>query len=209
MVALVGASIASALLVGSDTPTDELSLGLATLLTMSLWPGYLGVPVATAYLRGNGPVVDYTMQIQWIDLPVGLIAGLAAQIGAVVVAWPVARLFDVDTGESAREVVGRASGSGIALMVVVVVFAGPVVEEIFFRGLLFRSIEARSGVPWAIGASAVVFAALHFQPYLAPGLALFGLVAAGLVARTGRLGPAVTAHMAFNGATVAYLLSTR
>ena len=46
--------------------------------------------------------------------------------------------------------------------------------------------------------SSAVFAAIHFQPLQFPGLMVFGLVAGTLVARTGRAGPAVWAHIGFN-----------
>ena len=51
--------------------------------------------------------------------------------------------------------------------------------------------------------TAVLFALVHFQALQLPGLILFGLVAGYLANRYGRLGPAIFAHVGFNGAAVA------
>ena len=92
------------------------------------------------------------------------------------------------------------------MFIVVVGLIAPICEEVFFRGLLFRSFEKRLGAWWALGLSSVLFAATHgqllqFVPLIAAG-AVFGY----LVVRTGRLGPAIVAHMAFNLTTVVSLL---
>jgi membrane protease YdiL (CAAX protease family) len=55
--------------------------------------------------------------------------------------------------------------------------------------------------------SSAVFGAIHFQIYDLPALFGFGVVAALLTVRTGRLGPAVWAHVAFNLTAVVSLLA--
>jgi len=54
--------------------------------------------------------------------------------------------------------------------------------------------------------SAIVFGVIHFQPVDTIPLVLFGALAGGLVARYGRLGPAIWAHVAFNTTAVVSLL---
>jgi membrane protease YdiL (CAAX protease family) len=61
----------------------------------------------------------------------------------------------------------------------------------------------------ALIVSAVLFALAHFQVLQFPGLVLFGMVAGYLAQRSGRLGPAIFAHMGFNAATVVVLISER
>ena len=60
----------------------------------------------------------------------------------------------------------------------------------------------------ALIVSAVVFAAGHFQPLQFPALFAFGLVAGILAQRSGRLGPAIWAHVGFNATTTIALLLT-
>ena len=55
--------------------------------------------------------------------------------------------------------------------------------------------------------SSAVFAAVHFQALQFAGLFVFGLVAALLTVRSGRLGPAIWAHIGFNLTTVTVLRS--
>ena len=86
----------------------------------------------------------------------------------------------------------------------VAVVGAPVVEELFFRGLLLRSLTSAVGTAWAIGIQAVLFGLAHFSPLL--GLANFSVVTiiatAGLVfgitAWWRRIGTSVVAHSAYN-----------
>jgi membrane protease YdiL (CAAX protease family) len=77
------------------------------------------------------------------------------------------------------------------------------VEELFFRGLVLRSLLGRTPVPVALVGSALLFALAHFEAAQFAGLAAFGVVLAVLAWRTGRLTPGIGAHAAFN--TVAVL----
>ena len=92
------------------------------------------------------------------------------------------------------------------LLVLVTVVMAPVVEELFFRGLVLRSAERRWGTAWAIAFSSLLFGITHFEPLQLPPLALFGAIAAILTVRTGRLGPAIWAHVGFNALAIATLL---
>ncbi|HET7718775.1 MAG TPA: CPBP family intramembrane glutamic endopeptidase, partial [Acidimicrobiales bacterium] len=111
-----------------------------------------------------------------------------------------------DVSNEARELVDAASGGGILVLVLVVCIGAPFAEELFFRGLLLRSVEKRWSMPVAAVASVLVFGLTHFQGIQLPALLLFGAVATLLVARTGRLGPAILCHVGFNAWTVFLLL---
>jgi membrane protease YdiL (CAAX protease family) len=68
-------------------------------------------------------------------------------------------------------------------------------------------LERRLGTGWAVAVSSLVFRIIHFQLYDLRALLAFSLVAALLTVRTGRLGPAVWAHVAFNLIAVISLLA--
>ena len=53
--------------------------------------------------------------------------------------------------------------------------------------------------------SGLIFGASHFELLQLPALALVGVFFAVLVVKTGRLGPAIWAHVAFNTITVVAL----
>jgi membrane protease YdiL (CAAX protease family) len=87
-----------------------------------------------------------------------------------------------------------------------VVVLAPVVEELFYRGLVLRAFERRLGPAPALWLTALWFAAAHFQGIQFPILLGVGLVTGLMTQWTGRLGPAIAAHVAFNALTVAVLL---
>nr|MBA3303816.1 CPBP family intramembrane metalloprotease [Acidimicrobiia bacterium] len=110
-------------------------------------------------------------------------------------------------GETAEELTGEASGAfGVALLVLMVAVIAPLLEELFYRGLWLRAIERRFGRVVAVVGSSVLFGAAHLQPFDFPALAGFGAIAAVLTVRSGRLGPALWAHVAFNLTAVISLL---
>ena len=84
------------------------------------------------------------------------------------------------------------------LSFVSIVLIAPVVEETFFRGLLFVGIARRWGAWRGAAASAAVFAATHVDVALLGPAFLSGLVFAGVYRRTGSLWAAILAHTAQN-----------
>ncbi|MCU1545260.1 MAG: hypothetical protein JWP30_360, partial [Homoserinimonas sp.] len=88
------------------------------------------------------------------------------------------------------------------------VVIAPVVEELFFRGMLQRAVSASKLV--AVLASSAIFALIH----LASGYSwvatlstfIVGFAFGSLAARTGRLGGPIIAHATFNGSLVALTL---
>jgi len=186
-----------------------MSLALTALLQVPLWTGYLGVPLWAARRKGNGVVRDFGLRMRWFDVPAGVGAGLATQLILIpLLYFPFSNLIDLDSlSEPARELIDRANDPvGVVLLVLIVAVGAPIIEEIFFRGLVLRSIERRFGTVAAVLGSSLLFGAIHLQLLQLPALAMFGLVAALLTVKTGRLGPAIWAHVAFNGVATAVLL---
>jgi membrane protease YdiL (CAAX protease family) len=94
----------------------------------------------------------------------------------------------------------------VALVVLIAAVGAPLFEELFYRGLFLRAVQRRLGDAAAVAIPALVFGLVHFQPYDFVALVLFG-VAMGVVAlRTGRLGTAIWAHVAFNATALLTLL---
>ena len=179
-----------------------------------LWLGFVGVPIWAAATKGNGWIRDFRVRFRWIDAPIGIVAGLVAQfvivpLVAVPVLWASGKSAD-DLAKPAHDLADRAHGSlGIAIFALIVVVGAPFAEELFFRGLVLRSFEKRYGVAIAVAATSLVFGITHFEALLTLPLAAAGAVFALLAVKADRLGPAVFAHMTFNGATVVSLLAAR
>ena len=195
----------------SELDTDALSIGEVALLQVPLWLGLLGVPLLATRLRGSGPKRDLGLWTTLRDVPIGLAIGVACQLVLVpLVTLPIFIFTDTDQEAleaPARELTDKAEGPGVLVLVLVVVVAAPLAEEVFFRGMLQRTL-ARSLPIWpAMLITSVLFGVSHFQALQLPALAAFGLVLSLLAHRTGRLGRSIWAHVGFNATTVVALLA--
>jgi membrane protease YdiL (CAAX protease family) len=83
----------------------------------------------------------------------------------------------------------------------------PFVEELLFRGLLFRWLGTRMKIPWAVTISSLVFALLHGIPHFIPAITVLGAVLALLVQRSQSLWPAIVAHGTFNSVMIVMIYS--
>jgi membrane protease YdiL (CAAX protease family) len=95
----------------------------------------------------------------------------------------------------------------IAVAVVAVVFAGPLAEELIFRGLVHR-VFSRTWGPWpAIIASSLVFGLIHGEPWYLFGLVAVGLMLAFVWEATGSLTACWLAHAVHNGVSLAVMIA--
>jgi uncharacterized protein len=208
--------------------------GLLLLGALPVWIGLLGTAFWASRRHGTGNLIrNLAMRFKPVDLAIGLGVGLGLRV--VIGLWAV--LAATITGEqptsNLQSVLGNGLGTGLWLIVNMVAIAliGPVIEEIFFRGVGLRSALAsllrRAHAPRfadprhrariAIAATALVFALLHVSEIsdlisalvLLPGLLLAGWIFAWLTVSTGRLGPAIVGHVVFNGVAVLALLVLR
>lgn len=206
MVAALALSIAAAVLDLPHIAALLLNLG-------GLWTGLLGACWLASRRWGSGRLVrDYGLRISGADVGRGLLMSLAARVAAAVVVVPFVLLDERLAGDNTG-VFGDVGYSPLtfAVFAVVVVCGAPVVEELFFRGLLLRSLTTRLGDTAALLIQAGLFALAHFSPLL--GLANFSVVAVigaagiifGITARRWRVGTSVVAHGAFNLVSVVAL----
>ena len=98
-----------------------------------------------------------------------------------------------------------------ALALVAIAIVGPIVEEVYFRGILLRWLRAK--MPRAIAAvpNAALFAATHFRfathigiegLVLTAGLFVFGLFAVAWASATKSLWPSIAAHGMYNATLI-------
>lgn len=210
------ANIAGALVLaaGGYSTTQEIKAAPLTwtfAASVFIWLAFVVVAVWVADHKGDGWVREYHVSLKAVDVPLGIVAGVVAQFVLVnAIAWPILKLSGKsadDLARPAQELADKAHGAGGALLFLLVVgVIAPVAEELFFRGLVFRAFEKRWNQWWALGLSSAFFGLTHFQLLQFLPLTVAGAVFGYLVVRTGRLGPAIVAHMAFNISTVVVLL---
>lgn len=214
--AFVGANVAVAIIVSAtgylNVPVRTWPLWLTTVTLLPLWVAMFIAVIAVSRLRGTGrPRRDFGLSVRPIDAAIGFPTGVLLQMVFVPLLYiPVQWIFGKhDIDKAAKDLTNTATGAGLVLLAVLVIVGAPFFEELFFRGLLMRSFQARVNDGVALVVSATLFGVAHFQLLQLPGLILFGLVAGYLAQRTGRLGASMFAHAGFNAYTIIYLVARR
>jgi uncharacterized protein len=183
---------------------------------VGLWVGLAGAPVVVSWRKGTKSLArDFGLRVgAWWDIPAGLAIGAVAQYALIPLLYLPAELVDPHIRHRLSQPAQQDTGavhSQVALTLALLLLAvgAPIVEELFFRGLLLRSLLVRTSPPLAIIASALLFALAHFEALQFAGLAAFGVVLGALAWRTGRLAPGIAAHAAFNAGAVITLTHLR
>ncbi len=209
LVAQFGGLVTGALVATvSGKPLQTATVPLLFLATTGLWLGYGVGPLITSRVRGRGPLADYGAELRLVD-GWALVIGAATQLVLLpVLYWPLLRwVIKDDPGEVARSLTDRVNTpTDVVLLTLMVVVIAPAVEELFYRGLLLSALRFHFGDWTSVLLTSGLFALIHLQPVSLPGLFLFGLIAAGLRIRSGRLGPSWMFHVGFNAATLIVLL---
>jgi membrane protease YdiL (CAAX protease family) len=229
----------------SGHPHDTNSLGVEITALVGLWTGLVGSVVYTSRARrgprgaaGGEPAGEQAARVPrqastgrlsqdfgftWrpvIDIPLGIAVGLASQFLLVPLLelplLPFVPHLYKQLGKPAQQLTSSVSGVELVILALFICIGSPIVEELFFRGLLLRSLLGRFaplgrtvGPLLSIAVTGIVFGLVHFEALQFLGLAGFGAVLSVLAWRTGRLGPGVVAHATFNLATVVALALSR
>ncbi|MCY7404246.1 MAG: CPBP family intramembrane metalloprotease [Cryobacterium sp.] len=216
--ATLGVTVAMALIVvvGSLTFADG---RLALLLGyLCVWVPLLGSLV----VAGGRPEAGFwlgflRLSVRPIDLIWGLGVGLVARTAASLI-----EIWGYGSIGSAGVRLGETVYDGWWLFgaLLAPVLLAPLVEEVFFRGLVLRAVHdqaAAHGAKWAaapvaVGVSGLTFALMHLMALdlgstatvavVAGSTLIFGLAAAWLSLATGRIGGAIIAHVTFNALVI-------
>jgi membrane protease YdiL (CAAX protease family) len=106
--------------------------------------------------------------------------------------------------DTAQKALDEAGGS-IVITILLVGIAGPIAEEVFFRGFVLTGLLKRFGVRRALLFSSLLFGLFHIDPgAIVPTFAL-GLILGWVYLKTGSVWPAMFAHGLHN--TVAVLIA--
>ena len=158
------------------------------------WAAVLGVPPTGSRLR----------EIAW-GAAAGVVLYPTIAIGIGLLLEFVFDLFSTTPVEAPAQLPEGLSTGGEMLSIVLAIFVAPVVEELFFRGVVFRSIRDRHGFWIGAVVSAIVFGLVHYVPapwrdaaLLQTAMVFTGLALAWIYERRGTIVAPMAAHMAFN-----------
>jgi membrane protease YdiL (CAAX protease family) len=155
----------------------------------------------------SGFRAHYAVDYRPVDL-LGIPAGVLTQLALVpIVYYPLRQIWpstfsQAKLEERAQDLADQAGGWKTVLLVAVVVVGAPIVEELVYRGMLQHSLSRVLGGVAGLLVAAAWFALIHLTPVEYPGLFVAGLVFGGCFLVTGRIGPAIAAHLAFNATGV-------
>jgi membrane protease YdiL (CAAX protease family) len=197
---------------------DELSLAGQAVSQIGLWTGMVGVSVFASRRKGAGTLAeDFGLRGKWQDIGIGVVVALAVQLlvlpGVAYLLRPL--LGEPEVSGPVEDLLDQAHGLAFAGLILSVAVGAPIVEELFFRGLLLRSLRRRLPDWAAVVVSAVAFGIAHGSALpmdavllVMISLTVFGAILAVLAIRTGRLGPSIVTHAGFNLFTLLYLTFT-
>ncbi len=225
ILAIVVAYIASTALLllwiavsGEVVHSGSLTIGDLISSSMGTWIGFFGAAVIASRTRGTHSMrADYGISIRpMVDVPLGIVSGLALQFLVLPAIYlplePLIPHLQSKLSGPANYITSAGHGAGILAVGLVIVVGAPIVEEIFFRGLLLQSISVklarfgkRRGAIFSVLLSSVAFGIAHVEPLQLLGLTAVGIVLATLRIKFNRLGPGMITHATFNFITFAAL----
>jgi membrane protease YdiL (CAAX protease family) len=221
LVGVVGSYALASLIAGiwyAVSGDDELSLAGQAASQIGLWTGMVGTAVVASHRKGAGTLAeDFGLRGKWSDLGVGLLVALGVQLlvlpGIAYLLRPL--LGEPEVSGPVQDLLDKSQGLAFAGLILSVAVGAPLVEELFFRGLLLRSLQRRLPAWAAVAVSSVAFGIAHGSALPVDAVLLvmisltaFGAILAVMAIRTSRLGPSIVTHAVFNLFTLLYLTFT-
>jgi membrane protease YdiL (CAAX protease family) len=196
--AIVGAPVAMPALM-QHLPIDHMAI--AAIVVAALW-------------FNRRPLRQYLAlsPLGWGGIGRNIGIGLAAYVGFVILIGGLELLRSgVDVDQNVPAVPKIVIDGGMILSLIaywfVLVIAAPIVEEMQFRGLLYRGLEAKIGALATIAITSVVFGLLHYLGFGWPRAVATGCLGflLGVIRwRTGNTTAAVVVHATINFAAASF-----
>ena len=217
LAAYVVANIASLLVLSvlGYSGAEDLPTWVLAVSALTLWVPFMVMLRALSKRSGSGSVrrdfaISFTARDLW-GLPLGLLSQLVVVVAVTIpFNWLFPSVFNSENVEKrAKGLFDAASGGWMVVLVLVVVFGAPFVEEVIYRGFIQQYLGTSIGKISALIVSSLWFAGIHFQVAEFPGLFAFSIVLGVSFMRTQRLGLAIVTHIAFNATALAALALTQ
>lgn len=137
-----------------------------------------------------------------------LLWAIPAVVAALAISVALTSFFEIlnqmliggppDTQNAIKQLLALDDTLSLVMLGLSAVLIAPLVEEIIFRGFLYRNLRDTVGKGLAAVVSGLVFGLVHLHPTLILPLTGLGIALALLYEWTGSLWVPIAAHMAFN-----------
>ena len=151
--------------------------------------------IMTGRYKLKNPITS--LQIKQLLMAVGVTICLSVGLNNVISMSPL-----VAMSEEYHNANDAFYGSTLALELLGSALITPFLEELLHRGVVYGRLRRMMGMWPAVMVSALIFAGLHFNIVQFVYAFLLGIVFALFVEKTGRLYPAVVAHIVANAVAV-------
>lgn len=165
----------------------------------------IGLALYLKIVRGSWRQLGLTLH-RWFDILLVIPAAFVYFVFTTVLFVAAGFFLSEETLGQAQDTGFNeaASTSELAIAFLALVVVAPIVEELLFRGFVFKGLRQSLGAWPAIIVSALIFGLAHLQVNVGIDTFALGLVLAFLVHKTGSIYPAIVLHAMKNG--LAFLL---
>lgn len=206
-------------LIDPDTAIEDMEFGpyAVSIGLLANVLAFAGIPWIASRRKGLASLAaDFGLQFRWLDVLIGFGLGIGALIVAGITAIAVDAALDVEDTTSNIPVDDLTGPGQVIVFFVAVAVITPIIEELFFRGLLLRSLRKRGmGTVATLLTTTIVFVVPHLIAELRwPNIAvLFAVITVygtvfhlACILTDHRLGAPIVAHMVVNGTAVLALM---
>lgn len=203
---LEGQGLSESILDGSDDKSVGVTLGLmvASVVALTISAYFFAIKKHPQRWRSVGLLPSTR---SWL-IASGVIGALFMPVNILIVTTGQ-RILDVPVLDFSSESTGEPFpiGEFLALFVLVVIIV-PIVEEVFFRGIIYKWLRQRAGFLIGILVSSVAFGTLHVAAPSIASISVLGVLCALVYELSGSLWTAVTVHAMNNflAIVLAYLI---
>ncbi|MBI3316232.1 MAG: CPBP family intramembrane metalloprotease [Candidatus Omnitrophica bacterium] len=155
----------------------------------------IGLTLKDFFQNVRRGLLGYLAVIPWLLVLFLLISAVTQWISYEPSPQPVVEMY-----------LKKTPGRTLLFFTFFVAIAGPVIEEIFFRGFAYTALRRRFGAGWAMAATAALFAGLHLSWVAFLPIFMLGIFLAYLYEKTGSLVGPMAAHGVHNLVMVCFTL---
>lgn len=193
-----------------------LTVPVAVLGQLGLWTGLVMAAYIASHRRPGGSLADLGFRAPTAqEVKVGIGMGVVGVLVASRVTYVLLSLFPDNGGGAHFFVVNTPSAAYIAMTFAFACIGAPIIEELYFRGLVQPVLTRNLGSTPGIVATAMFFGAAHYQLGMTFNQAavkcgtifVLGLFLGWLRMNTGRLGAGMVAHATNNVIAVLFAIA--